>query len=42
MSWSMYIPIPNTKRLLENFKAELIAQMERYNEPALRKGRLIY
>ena len=33
---------PEYKEIAENFKAELIAQMERYNEPALRKGRLIY
>ena len=33
---------PEYKEIAEKFKAELIAQMERYNEPALRKGRLIY
>ncbi len=33
---------PEYKEIAENFKAELIAQMERYNEPALSKGRLIY
>ncbi len=33
---------PEYKEVAEKFKAELIAQMARYNEPALRKGRLIY
>ena len=33
---------PEYKEIAEKFKAELIAQIERYNEPALRKGRLIY
>ena len=33
---------PEYKEIAEKFKAELIAQMERYNEPALRKGQLIY
>lgn len=33
---------PEYKEIAEKFKAELIAQMARYNEPALRKGRLIY
>ena len=33
---------PEYKEIAESFKAELIAQMARYNEPALRKGRLIY
>ena len=33
---------PEYKEVAEKIKAELIAQMARYNEPALRKGRLIY
>ncbi len=33
---------PEYKEIAENFKTELIAQMKRYNEPALSKVQLIY